>query len=80
MCLLFVSEYNYVLYRYFVMNGIVICTELNGFSRYMLYAWSFSRNTLVTIAIKYNKSYVFNIHITISWGAVNSYKNRTYTV
>ena len=37
--------------QYFIMLGLVLYIKLNSFVAHMLYAWSFSHNTVVSIAM-----------------------------
>ena len=37
--------------QYFIMNGLGLCIKVNSYVAHMLYAWSFSNNTSVTIDI-----------------------------
>ena len=45
--------------QYYVMHGQGLCIKLNSYVAHMLYAWSFSHNKSVPIAIKQNKYYLY---------------------
>ena len=64
---------------YFIMHGLGLCIKLNSFVAHMFYAWSFSHNTVVQIAIKHNRKFLsLNTYTNVfTWGNVNSNKNRT---
>ena len=65
--------------KYFIIHGLVLCTKVDSIVAHMFYAWSFSHNTSVEIAINKNK-YFFSLNTNtdvFSWGDGNSNKNRT---
>ena len=64
---------------YFIMHGLGLWIKLNSFVAHMFYAWSFSHNTVVQIAIKHNRKFLsLNTYTNVfTWGNVNSNKNRT---
>ena len=41
--------------QYFIMRGLGLCIKVDIYVAHMFYAWSFSHNTAVPIAIKKNK-------------------------
>ena len=65
--------------RYFIIHGLVLFIKLISSVEHMLYAWSFSHNAAVPIAIKQNKLFIYlNTQTTVYiGGAGNSNKNKT---
>ena len=65
--------------QYFIMHGLGLCIKVDSYVAHMLYAWSFSYNTEVPIAINKNKYFLcLNTKNTaFNWGDGNSNKNRT---
>ena len=63
--------------EYFIMHGLGLCIKLNMYVAHMFYAWSFSNNTAVSIAIKKKKYFLsLNSHTAVfAWGSGNSNKN-----
>ena len=64
--------------HYFIMHEMGLCINVNIYVAHMLYAWSFSHNTEVLIAIKKNKYFIsLNTNTTLfaCW-AGDSNKNR----
>ena len=55
------------------MHGLVLCIMVNSYVAHMFYAWSFSHNTEVPIAINKNKYFLsMNTNTTVFyWGAIN---------
>ena len=61
--------------QYFIMCVILLCIKLTSFVERMFYAFSFSHNAAVPIAIKKNKYFIsFNTYTIFSWGSDNSNK------
>ena len=61
------------------MNGLGLYIKVNRYVAHLLYAWSFSHNTVFPITIYKNKYLIFlNTHSPVfATGAVNSNRNRT---
>ena len=61
------------LLQYFVMHGIGLFIKLKNHVAHMFYAWLFSYNTTVPIAIKQKKYYLalYTYIIVFDWGYVN---------
>ena len=59
------------------MHELVLCIKVNSYVAHMFYAWSFSHNISVPIALKNNRYFPYlNTYTTLfAWGAVNSNKN-----
>ena len=59
------------------MPGLGLCIKVDSYVAHMFYAFSFSHNTEVPIAIKNNKYFIsLNTHTTaFAWVAVNSSKS-----
>ena len=50
------NDYDYTnIIKYFIMHGLGLCIKVDIYVAHMFYAWSFSCNTAVSIAIKKNK-------------------------
>ena len=45
--------------QYFIIHGLIIFIKVNSFVAHMFYAWSFSHNTAVPIAINKNRFLLF---------------------
>ena len=62
--------------QYLIMHLLVVCIKVYSYVAHMFYAWSFSHNKSVTIAIKKNKYFLsLNTNTTVfSWGYINSNK------
>ena len=59
------SVYTEIL-QYFIIHGLGLCIKVSSFVAHMFYAWSFSNNAAVTIAIKKNKYFLSLItHTTV---------------
>ena len=65
--------------QYFIMHGLGLCIKVYSNMAHMFYAWSFSHNKSVPVAIKNNKYFLsLNTKTTVfSWGSINNNKNRT---
>ena len=63
--------------QYFIIRGLGLCIRVDSYVTHMFYAWQFSHNTAVPIAINKNKYFLFlNYHTAVfAWGAGNSNKN-----
>ena len=68
--------------QYFIMHGLGLCIKVNSYVAHMFYAWSFSHNTAVPIAIKNNKYFQsYNTNTTaFAWeyGNYNKVECRNY--
>ena len=55
------------------MDGLVLCIKVDSYVEHLLYAWSFSYNTAVPIAIKKSKYFPsLNKNTTLfTWGYGN---------
>ena len=63
--------------QYFIICGLVLFIKVNSYVAHMFYAWSFSHNTAVLVAINKNKYLLsLNTHTTVfAWGTGNYNKN-----
>ena len=68
------DSYDTNIIQYFIMHGLVLCIKVDNYVAHMLYTWSFSHNTAVTIAIN-NKNYFLPLSkntTVFDYGSCNS--------
>ena len=62
--------------QYFIMDGLGLCIKVDSYVAHIFYAWSFSHNTAVSIAINKNRYLLsLNTNTTVfAWGYGNCNK------
>ena len=64
--------------QYFIMNRLALCIKVDSYMADMFYAWLFTHDKSVSIAIKKKNIFfpLIKILLKFSWGDCNSNKNR----